>query len=62
MLLQGDHLIGNLKLAVYLVSLATNQDKQFLNCFPPVNKFSANRKKFLMRMFIEEEMALGMNT
>lgn len=56
MLLRGYHIIGNLKLTVCLVSLATNQDEQFLNCFPLVNKFSAIRKrKFLMRMFVDEE-------
>lgn len=44
MLLWDDHLIGNLRLAVYLASLTPNQDEQFLNCFSPVNK-SVSRKK-----------------
>lgn len=44
-LLGDDHLTGNPRLAVYLVSLAPNQVEQLLNYFPPVNKLKSLGKK-----------------
>lgn len=44
MLLGDDHLTGHLTLAVYLVSRTPNQDEQFLNYFPAVNKHVSRKK------------------